>query len=72
METATYSSILAWEIPEDPDNYNPQGRKELDMTQETEHTHLHTETKQGNHGVTQESFSSLKHTGLTTISESTW
>ena len=41
METATYPSILAWEIPEDPDNYKPQGRKELDMTSETEHTLTH-------------------------------
>ena len=41
METATYPSILAWEIPEDPDNYKPQGRKESDMTSETEHTLTH-------------------------------
>ena len=38
---ATHSSILAWRIPwtEDPGGYNPQGYKESDMTEETEHTH---------------------------------
>ena len=33
---ATYSSILAWEIPwpEDPGGLQSMGRKELDMTQQ--------------------------------------
>ena len=32
-ETATHSSILAWEIPwiEEPGGYSPWGHKELDM-----------------------------------------
>ena len=32
---ATHSSILAWRIPwtEEPGDYSPQGRKELDMTE---------------------------------------
>ena len=36
---ATYSSILAWEMPwtEEPDSYSPQGCKESDMTEATEH-----------------------------------
>ena len=35
-EMATYSSILAWEIPwpEDPGGLQSMGRKELDMTQQ--------------------------------------
>ena len=34
-ETATHSSILAWEIPwtEEPGSYSPQGHKESDTTQ---------------------------------------
>ena len=38
---ATYSSILAWRIPwtEEPGGYGPQGRKELDMTEQLTHTH---------------------------------
>ena len=33
-EIATYSSILAWEIPwtEEPGGYSPWGRKESDTT----------------------------------------
>ena len=38
---ATYSSILAWEIPwtEEPAGYSPWGCKESDMNEHT-HTHL--------------------------------
>ena len=34
-EMATYSSILAWEIPwtEEPGRYSPWGHKELDTTE---------------------------------------
>ena len=34
-ETATHSSILAWEIPwtEDLAGYSPSGHKEVDMTE---------------------------------------
>ena len=37
---ATHSSILAWEIPwtEEPGGYNPQGHKELDPTEATQHS----------------------------------
>ena len=36
-ETATHSSILAWEIPwtEEPGDYNPWGPTESDMTEAT-------------------------------------
>ena len=39
---ATHSSILAWRIPwtEEPADYSLEGRKELDMTEVTEHTHI--------------------------------
>ena len=39
-EMATHSSILVWKIPwtEEPAGYSPWGRKELDMTEATEHT----------------------------------
>ena len=39
---ATHSSILAWRIPMDRGTwwaYSPQGRKELDMTDATQHKH---------------------------------
>ena len=38
-EMATYSSILAWEIPwtKEPGGYNPWGHKQSDTT---EHTHI--------------------------------
>ena len=38
---ATHSSILAWEIPwvRLLEGYSPQGRKESDTTEATEHTH---------------------------------
>ena len=41
---ATHSSILPWRIPwsEEPGGYSPQYRKELDMTEVTQHTlHAH-------------------------------
>ena len=31
-EMATYSNILAWELPEDLAGYSPWGHKESDMT----------------------------------------
>ena len=39
---ATHSSILNWRIPwtEGPGSYSPWGRKESDMTEATEHTHI--------------------------------
>ena len=39
-EMATHSSILVWKIPrtEELAGYSPWGRKELDMTEATEHT----------------------------------
>ena len=39
MDIATYSSILAWEIPwtEESDGLQSIGHKELDMTEVTEH-----------------------------------
>ena len=53
---ATHSSIPAWEIPwtEEPGDYSPQGGKEVDTTEVTEHprtrththTHTHTQLKQ--------------------------
>ena len=41
-EMATYSSILAWEVPwtEEPGGYSPRGCKESDMTQ-----HLNNKNK---------------------------
>ena len=38
-EMATHSSILAWRIPwtEEPGGHSPQGCKELDMTEGTQH-----------------------------------
>ena len=41
---ATHSSILAWRIPwtEEPDRLQSMGRKELDMTEMTEHTCMHS------------------------------
>ena len=43
---AAHSSILAWEIPwtEEPGWLHPRGCKESDMT---EHTHSHTQRKEG-------------------------
>ena len=40
---ATHSSIPAWEIPwtEEPGSLSPRGRKELDTTEVTYHTHMH-------------------------------
>ena len=37
---ATHSGTLAWRITwtEEPVGYSPQGHKELDMTEETQHT----------------------------------
>ena len=37
QEVATLSSILAWRIPwtEEPEDYSPWGRKELDTTEAT-------------------------------------
>ena len=37
---ATHSSIFAWKIPqtEEPGGLQPKGRKELDMTEVTQHT----------------------------------
>ena len=42
--TATHSSILAWRIPwtEKPGGLRPRGHRELDVTEVTEHTHLHS------------------------------
>ena len=39
---ATHSSILYWRIPwtEEPGRRSPQGRKESDMTEATEHAHI--------------------------------
>ena len=39
---ATHSSILAWRIPwlRSLTDYSPQGHKELDTTEVTEHTHM--------------------------------
>ena len=39
--TATYSSILAWEITwtEEPDGLQSKGSKELDTTEQTKHKH---------------------------------
>ena len=39
---ATHSTILAWDIPwtEEAGGASPQGCKELDMTEETEHVHM--------------------------------
>ena len=38
---ATHSSILAWRISwtEEPDGQGPQGHKEFDMTEATDHTY---------------------------------
>ena len=46
---ATYSSILAWRIPwtEEPGGYGPQGRKELDMTEQLTHTQKTLSTEPG-------------------------
>ena len=43
---ATCSSILAWKIPrtEEMEGCSPQGCKELDMTEATEHAHMHVHT----------------------------
>ena len=43
---ATHSSILAWRIPgtEEPVYYSPLGPKELETTEATEHTCMHTYT----------------------------
>ena len=72
METATYFSILAWEIPQrTPKTTIHRVAKSWTCLTRLS-THTHPETKQGNHRVTQESYSSLTYTGLTTISESTW
>ena len=51
---ATHSSILTRRIPwtEEPGGLQSKGCKELDMTEATEHTHIHTHT--------QSSFISLK------------
>ena len=40
-ETATYSSILAWEIPwtEEPDGLQPMASQELDATEQLNHHH---------------------------------
>ena len=39
---ATHSSIPDWRIPwtEEPSSYSPQGRKESDATEMTEHMHI--------------------------------
>ena len=44
---ATHSSILARRIPwtEEPGGLQSKGCKELDMTEATEHTHIHTHTE---------------------------
>ena len=41
---ATHSSLPAWRIPstEKPGGLRPQGHKELDTTEVSEHTHMHT------------------------------
>ena len=42
---ATHSDILAWRIPwtEEPGRlYSPQGHKESDTTEGTQHAHMHT------------------------------
>ena len=41
---ATCSSVLAWRIPwiEEPADYSPWGRKELDTPEATWHTHTET------------------------------
>ena len=40
---AIHSSTLAWKIPwtEEPDGLHPWGRQESDMTEATEHAHIH-------------------------------
>ena len=48
---ATYSSILAWEIPrtEEPDGLCPKGCKESDTTEHIfTHTHTHAHTSNNN------------------------
>ena len=43
---STHSSILAWRIPMDGilAGYSPQGHKELDGTEATQHTRMHVST----------------------------
>ena len=40
--TATHFSILAWRMPwtEEPGNYGPKSRKELDTTEAIKHAHM--------------------------------
>ena len=44
---ATHSSTLDWRIPWTVDlvGYSPQGHKELDMTEVTEHVHMLLQTE---------------------------
>ena len=43
-DMATHSITLAWRIPgtESLEIYSPQGHKELDTTEATEHEHTHS------------------------------